>query len=43
MARDSNAGLTATKRGDDTKRVAPTISPTVNMALAMLKMKRGHA
>ena len=23
--------------------VAPTISPTVNMARAMMKMKRGHA
>lgn len=25
------------------QRVAATISPTVNMAEAMLKMKRGHA
>jgi hypothetical protein len=30
-------------RADDKRRVAPTISPTVDMARAMLKMKRGHA
>jgi hypothetical protein len=43
MARDCNARWTASREADDKQRVAPNISPTVNMASAMLRMKRGHA